>query len=451
MARKSMLFSLAASVTLALALVFSAALPAYAQWVPDGQGGGYVSLAAEEDALNAVIAKRLLMPSGTNIPAAAFTFAFTAVSTDSALPDGEQMPTLADVIVVFEGDEALEDHAALAGTKAVVKESASFIPGDTVWPADGIYHYTVTETQGGVTPVANQVWVTDSNAVYDVEIWVEGGKASFVIVMTGTAAAHLDEYYDEGDTNMKVDPTAGAENAVANYSQLVFTSRYWKTTSDAEDPAKSALKIESKVAGNGADHLRFFSFAVTVTTPALAADGEGEPKVYKAYIVNESGLVNPFGDEADERDAGMDGDDADPYYLFTSGMERAGITLRHGESLSFVDLEVGAVVAVTQAPDSQYKPSYQRTFAGTGRFTAVGIGSYFGFPRADLDDGPHYTEEGSGANFNIATFTSLATGITPTGIAIDDLPYFVLLGAAVLALVVFVVVRLRKRAKYYDI
>ena len=69
----------------------------------------------------------------------------------------------------------------------------------------------------------------------------------------------------------------------------------------------------------------------------------------------------------------------------------------------------------------------------------------WGFPRDSGDAGPHYTKEGVRAN--VVTFTNTASSSPPTGIAMDDLPYIVLVGMALVSLASFVVIKSRRNAK----
>jgi hypothetical protein len=251
----------------------------------------------------------------------------------------------------------------------------------------------------------------------------------------------IDEYYDGEPGGAKVDPTPGGQNSLQettiedDYSQVIFTNRYWMSSGGGEEnPAQAALTVTKGVAGNAAEKTRDFLFTVKVTQPEAITTGD---QTYLARIVDAGG-----NDVTADNYATLNGDG---YIEFTSGSALAGIKLKHGQKLEFVDLHVGSAVAVEEQAAADYIPKYQRTFAGTGAFSAPNKNTNWGFPRAQGDEGPHYTV--TGANANTVTFTNTRVGATPTGIGVDDLPYIVLAGLALACAAGFVTFKARRRAK----
>ena len=209
-----------------------------------------------------------------------------------------------------------------------------------------------------------------------------------------------------------------------------------------KDPTVTALEIKKLITGNGSVKTKYFSFNVKVKQPSIIA--LTPPQVYKAYVLNAAGdIVTSTANYASLK---TDANGKD-YIEFTSGVRLQDINLTNEQRLAFADLHVGATVEAEEAAADGYIPKYQRTFAGTGEFTGAENTSW-GFPRetgTEPDAGPHYLEDG---NNNIATFTNTRAGATPTGIAVDDLPYIVLAGVAIAGLIGLVIAKTRKKSGY---
>ena len=282
-----------------------------------------------------------------------------------------------------------------------------------------------------------------SEAQYYIEVYVEYDDKSgtyFVKYVNGLVIKQwTDEWYDDDnfDDEYKLNPDPNGKHEISgqdtigdDFSQLVFTNRYWKTTGGGEqDPTKSAFSIKKLVTGNNADHSQLFDFYITVTTPEAAAGKVSG--IYKAFIMDASG---PIGNAI----------------IFNSGVTNINpVQLKHDQWLAFVDLEVGAKVEVEEKGHADYRPAYERTFAGTTQYIAPSRGEDWGFPRTsnDPDAGPHFTEEGTGENFNLVTYTNTFRPTAPTGIIVDELPYIILIGAAAAGLILFIALKMRKKGE----
>jgi hypothetical protein len=165
--------------------------------------------------------------------------------------------------------------------------------------------------------------------------------------------------------------------------------------------------------------------------------------VYKAYVKDAAG--NIVKDTAGKNGTISGADDNGDYFLFTSDIEKEGIKLTNQQTLAFVDLHVGAVVKMYEQEQSpkEYQPRYQRTGPSINVENIGTVGERFGFPRIG-DNGPHYLPDGTN---NIVTFTNVRSGATPGGISVDNLPYFAVIAAVLVALAGFVVIKSRKRAQ----
>ena len=420
------------SIALLLVLSLSIALPAFA----------YSTGTDASHPAQAAITKVFTMPVGTTTPAATFTFTFTPIGIDGET-NSAGMPSISPKTASFTAGEAAT--FVDGGVKSVAKETADILSGLTSvsWPSPGVYTYMVQETASGITigdpAKEGEVY---STAMYEIEIWVgedDEGNLFAKYVNAKTVDGYIDEYYDGTPGGEKVDPTPGGVNQVPgttiedDFSQVIFTNKYWKTAGGGEeDPNMTALEIIKKVTGNGADLGQYFTFNVKVTQPSIITTGT---QTYKACVLDANGNIVT----ASENYAGTISNGC---FVFTSGMPLT-VNLKDGQRLAFVDLHVGSVVEAEEAAADGYTPKYQRTFAGTSVYTATGANMAWGFPRASEDNGPHYAEDG--ANHNIATFTNTRAGATPTGIAVDDLPYVALIAVGLIALIGYVVVKSRRR------
>jgi hypothetical protein len=458
--KQNYLLKVITSIALIMVLSLALSLPAFADPI-------YTEGYGPDDPAPAAITKAIKMPVNTTIPSATFTFNFTKVGIDDAddAATKAKMPELGPLTVIFPG--VAPNKATLiedGGVRYAVLETEDFIAGlvSADWQGgEGIYRYQVEEDTNDTLSKPDEAWAIYSKAKYDIEVWVAADSdgdlyARFVVVML--VEDFIDIYYPGGAGGEKVDPTPGGHDQIPNvttieddFSQVVFTNQYWKTTiggdddtdtdsdTDDDDDFDASLKIMKKVTGAGAEKDEYFSFTVKVTKPDMVVN---DPPVYnyKAYIVNAEGKVvtsaaNYSGDIEDD----VDGD----YFWITSGAEFT-VKLKHGERIAFVDLITGSQVEVMEDPHANYKPTYKRSFAGTDAYPALTAGTLWGFPRT-ADPAPHYMRDGE--NNNNVLFTNNATGVTPTGISVDNLPYIVMIALAALALASYVALKTRKSAK----
>jgi hypothetical protein len=413
----------------------------------------------------AAITKIFKMGLNTPNPDAIFTFTFDKVGfyDDDSTAVLADMPEIASVTIEFaKGDNTLY-YEEVDDTRYYVKQSTNFLAGlvsDDWANGEGIYNYQVQETKSGIIleGAENEGYVY-SDAYYDVEIWVENyvdedGLLTGILypkfVVVRIVENHVDEYYEGSDGGEKVDPTPGTTVEFDEYeviqgdiSKFIFTNKYWRSDGDGEDPDPdpdhAALLVTKEIIGTSEDMEKEFAFTVKVTQPRVV----NETKTFIAYILDEEG-ENVTAD----RYTGYVLDSLDnPCIKFTSGTEIPGIMLTHNDQLIFVDLIIGSKVEVKENPTNDFKSSYRRLFPTDQSFTGKN-GEVFGFGFGlTHDPGPHYTNAGK-TNNNKAFFTNTRAIATPTGISVDNLPFFVMIGAALAGLAGFVVVRSRKYAEY---
>ena len=453
--KRNSIVKLISCTVLAVMMTLGIALQAFAA-EPYSQG------ASAADPATAAVTKVFKIPVNTTVPEATFTFSITPAGVNGGSAT-EGMPTLGtngSVTISFTQEQ--EATFTENGTQYCVAQSADLLANllkdGTPWAAGaGIYKYTVKEDAGKstITEVDKdaQEFGSYSEAEYEIEIWVEedANGILFPLYIVGYyIEGKPDEHYPATPGDGKLDPTPGgtipgtSDEIGELYSQIIFTNKYWKTSGPTgPDPDKNALEITKQVTGNNPDFSTHFKFSVMVSTPEVVGV---KGKTYNAYVVDEDGNFVAISD--DENPNAADGTSSTPdadYITFTSGVEKT-VYLRHGERLVFFELEVGAEVEVFETVVNNARVKYSRTFSTTGEFIMpVGTEETWGFPRAAEDKGPHYTVEGVGAN--VAKFFNNMSGNPPTGISVDNLPFIVLIGAAIAGLVVFVVIKARRGAK----
>ena len=456
MTKNNKRFKMITSIALALLLCLNMALPALAADYSEGTDAANPARAA--------LTKILKMPVETPTPTANFIFTFDKVGmnepTDNSTTALAGMPTIPNMTINYTGAAGDGTTIIDGDVKNVVKQTGNFLASITpaMWVnGEGVYKYTVTESTTSNIPIGDPdlEWATYSTASYDVEIWIDRDSTGTLFpryVVVRIIPGSEDEYYIDNGTpaNGKVDPTPDGGKTTPgtpptieeDFSQVIFTNNYWKTDGGGPtDPETSALEIIKSITGIGSDPTKYFTFSVKVTLSS--AIPPTAIQTYKAYVMLGSNVVTSAANGT------MSGTDATGgYFMFTSGTERTGINLTNDQRLVFVDLPIGSNVEVFETADTQYRPSYQRTFAGTGEFTAA-VNTTFGFPRpgtgTGYDPGPHRTI--AGASANKATFTNTRSGATPTGILVDNLPYIALLGLSLVSLVGLVAYKSRKRAR----
>ncbi|MCL2122312.1 MAG: hypothetical protein FWH28_08710, partial [Clostridiales bacterium] len=181
---------------------------------------------------------------------------------------------------------------------------------------------------------------------------------------------------------------------------------------------------------------------------AFVLEEVGEPAVRTYVVSTNNGTFETAGA----------GDPAD-YILFVSGTPQT-VSLKHGQWLALVDAPEGSAIAIEEKGELGYTASYELMLNGglTGtnssrEYTGIVKGAEsgdHGFP-------PYSTVVPSGLTFqtafigeplNWATFTNTYKYIPITGIAMDNMPYYILIGLAVLGFAAYVMVRLRRNARY---
>lgn len=365
----------------------------------------------------ATIKKVLQMPEGTSTPAATFTFHFEKKSYNGNAADTAKLPTITDKNISF---LTSENGSTSDGLKTVSKESADFFSGIS-FPNAGVYTYTLTETSGTYSGTALEN-MSYSGAEYEITAYVENGASGPELKKISAVIKQEDGSHEgTADVGDKVDPTPGQ-------STLVFTNSYTKTPGGGS-PSDGALSISKTVAGSMGDQTKYFPF----TVKTKAAGTQSETATYKAYLVENGSVIIPAAENGTFT-TGTDG--SGTYIVVTAGTDLS-INLKHGQSLVFTDLPVGASFEAVEGAVSNYAPSVALTINDD----TVNV------PSGTVGTSLSTSERMIGEKENSAAFTNtFDTTITPTGISMNDLPFIMMIALAAGALVLFVVVKSRKKA-----
>ncbi|MDR2372736.1 MAG: hypothetical protein LBD77_01265 [Bifidobacteriaceae bacterium] len=408
----------------------------------------------ENNPAEAAITKELRTPTGVDLPSGgiAYQFTFTAVSLDGKTDQAAQaqVPLPGDAgkvtIPVTDTDQPTE----VSGYNVYKAQSDSLFDGTELfsgktWPKAGVYEYTITENKSAAYTADNskneELWY--SQAQYTLKVYVENGATAGVLYVKAVTAV-LD-VTDTGSTSSndgakgKVDPAPG-DTSKGEFSLLAFTNGYsWLTDPTLPvNPADGyAASVTKMVAGDFADQTRYFDFQVTLNVPPVNQD---PAKTYKAYVVNAAdGAV-----ETAEANAGTDAsvvaatqtDEA--HFLFAAGTV-TNIKLKHNQRLAFVGLPYTSSLTVRESGSSDYKASLVTKTAGT-----VDANSAKSCTTGQACDG---ALPDVGANARDLAYTNTrdqATITTPTGLDLDDAAYWAMVVMAGVALIGFVVIRVRK-------
>lgn len=417
------------SLALAIVLCLGTALPALADLNGDGAAVG-----TESNPAKVGITKLLTMPAGTTIPTATFTFNVSKVSkndeTDStalaAMPSIGKTDGTGTNSVTY---ATLDSSSVSTGVKLVYKETPDILSG-IIWPSAGVYVYEISEQIDSYTGTAQET-MTYSAAKYRLSVYVKettSGSGFYVYGVSVVITTPDNGAQNGGD---KVDPTPGTGG---KHSDLIFTNSYLKTGGDEDPriPANQIVSISKQVTGDYAEKDRYFTYNLKFIRPATVT---GNGITYKAYVLDSTNaVVTSASNTSDTINEGGFGK-----YFDVTVDNPAIVKLKHGQKLVFTDVHIGAYYEAIEQGAAGYTPSVKVTVNGE---TPVDLAGSAG---TSLSAGLRIIGD-QGAN--TAAFTNIYQSVTPTGIIIDNLPFILLLTVAVGTLVLFVVVKARKRRGY---
>ena len=396
----------------------------------------------EDTPVKAAITKQLKFPEGTNVPNARFIFEMKGISIDGDTSRGQDapLPPVSDLTITYPGDYVdinLEDDIWTLTLETLD------IFRNVHFTSAGEYVYEITEMEPTNPTIDNgdDEWLNYSKAKYTLHVLVankSGEEGGLYIYAIGTKVTINDDGTPgSGD---KVDATPGGNRVEYYFSQMIFINEYVMLNEpdkpDEPDPVDySSLFTSKTVEGIFASHTDFFDFEMTVNAPSLLP-ANLVPAYYKAYVVEGDDVVT----SADNVNLSNTAVDANGRYIMVVPGVAIEFSLRHNQRLVFLDTPVGTRYEVKEFGDSRYLASYVVTINGIAgaEVKAENHGD-------DLSTGIQYTGESG----NSVAFTNYRDYITPTGLNVKDLPFFVLIALGLGTLFTFVAMTVNKRRQYH--
>lgn len=383
--------------------------------------------APEEDAKGAV-KKELVMDENVTAPAATFKFEIEKATENVTDATGKDVTDL----LATDGPElAIGDIAITQGADGTVSESVKTVSGEArITKADGgeldasyfkhtgVFAYNITETGNTYTiEDATKEKMTYSKAEYTIFISVANKEDGGLFIESIQGMIKV----DDAGTDV---PDEKVESTEPGTTDLAFRNIYSKTGGTGEegnewDPDLGALSISKNVTGKYGDQTKEFKFTLSLYKNATLdmEVAQSEDKTYPTYTVtmpNQDKLEYQF--------------DAETEVITHS------FVLKHGEKLTFTDVPVGTKFTLSEN-DGNKITNYITTISGKSddeafRESAMTISNKL------VGEGKNYADTENNYNDNPIT-----------GIVVKNLPFVILIGAAVVGLAAYVVVKRRRFVK----
>ena len=399
---------------------------------------GAIEGGTEANPVKVGITKLLRVPSGTAFPKMDFNFDVKAISVDDYPADDPvsptNMPAIGAVTISYDGSETV---TPVNNIMTIPNESGDiFDLKGTVWPHAGVYKYEITENTSTSFQIDDPIHegIRYSPAKYTLTVYVQQGDTKLFIYAVGDVTTTPD---NAGQTiNAKVDPTPGGGEG-QEYSQMIFTNSYVKTNGapdpnnpDPTKPAETTLSVGKTISGPFASAEEYFQYTLTLAVPTILPS---TPTIYRAYVVDGSGVINP---SLNGTVAGTDSGGS--YINFPSG-SAIHFKLKDGQRLVFVDTPVGTGYTVNESGTTNYTPSVTIVYNSETPSTSID-----GEKHQALSTGDRLV----GEKINSADYVNTRDEVTPTGINLNDLPFIGMIVLAVVAVAGYVVFKSRGRRNY---
>lgn len=430
---KTKLFSRAASALLAGAIVLGMSTTAFAATIP----------AAYSPDANITIGKTLttkqagVWPDTTefafNLEAVGYTAgpdtsnpAYT-VYTKANLP----MPAAgtANTGAALNTDGAMAETITVSGfdkTNAGTTQTLNVTTGNATYTQAGVYTYKLTENipadadkEPGVTYDSNIYYVN----VYVTNVLNENGTP--LLGDNGLPVVNVSNITAYNGTNGTTDPTLPSSTGKTNITTPDATSSDPRNIAYpfTNDYTTTDLTVTKKVTGTMADVNKEFNFTLNLTNSLGATDTRSY-----AYQVWSMG--------ADEAKGGTD--DTMVTTTGKSGTLTNGdpFTLKHDEYIVITGLATGEKVTVIENAATDYKTTITTQNGTTGPTTP---------DVTNLTDNKTAGEKTISTDvgaINNQDFVNNKEAVTPTGIALENIPFVLIISAAGIAL--FFMLRKRK-------
>lgn len=327
------------------------------------------------------------------------------------------------------GTAVMAADVPTVGGAADITKNLHIAEGITV--PDTTFTFNITQTAGDTTTVAKTttaafnadtvsndiVSKTAATELKDASKYPHAGVYTFTVSetkgnvdgMTYDTKTYTVNVYVVNDGNgLKVDSIT-ADDGETKATDMSFDNTYVKD---------SSLTIEKEVTGTQADKTKHFNFTINMTKASTDTRTSYTGTVVKGDKCTEThqNVVLTFGE---------------------SGKATANVTLCDGDTITFDNIAAGTRYTVTEAGAADgYTPSVKVVENGGAAVEANA---------ANEADGISADNKLIGENANSVVFTNAYADTPVTGVIINNLPYIVLVAAAVCALAALVLINRRRQ------
>ena len=362
----------------------------------------------------AAISKTLVMDPNVTTPTATFQFTISKASgtvTDTSGTDISSMlandgPDLSIADISYVGTDA-GTTGAEAGLKTVKKtmeikeKDGSDLTADDFTHA-GYYAYTIKEVQDTYTTAPTEIMAySDAEYTIFVEV-INDEKAASTKGLRIASIQGMKTFDNDGSNITDVKVATGVDN-----TQLDFRNVYSKN---------SGLTISKTVTGDLGSHTQAFPFSLTLTKPAILNEledmGVTVPDTYSVTLPNGDPLNFEFGDD--------------------TATASGSFSLKHGESISFSNLPVG--MKYTLSENNGAAITHYNTYI-TGQENGTAFEKVTGVTVSDKLVGEEVNKADVENNYSANPIT---------GIVSNNLPFIVLIGAAIAGFAAYLIIKRRR-------
>lgn len=376
------------------------------------------------DAADFSIAKRIVTPEGTTIPASEFHFEFTQLMPHA---DGGYVVRPADHTGAPAAANIPNAFVTFARGDADGRETVANILDNATFPHAGDFTFLVREIHTApTTQFADPDFMNYSEQVF------------VIIVRVVNAQTDTDPFRVEPSVVVAAIPTLApggvytwstADGSSDKIDAIEFVNVYSRNIeidpTDPYNPATSPLTISKMVTGDFANLLTDFTFETTLTIPQEALDrNQG---AFTSPVT--ATVVDTFNNNAFVKDVPFTG---------TPPTLTASYTLRHGQVLVFPTLPAGTGFEITEIQATDYDGSAALFIGG------VAVDSRQEPVNTNIETDRRYISDAL-IGGNRAEFTNNHNVSPLTGLMVTSMPLAVALVAAALVLAMMVASRSRRR------
>lgn len=286
----------------------------------------------------------------------------------------------------------------ITGTGVSSVKTGDFTISGLNFPSAGVYAYTVKETAGSDTTI------TYAKEEYVMYLYVNNTEDT-----------------DNPDANLKITQVGFVKTKDASGNTVSYDKATEKVTANFTNvhTPTSNLLVSKQVTGNYGDKTKDFSIAIEVTLPAnYTTDSSDDFYTAPESFTATYKVVREGDNPAHTTHSNITLTKGD------NGKYTGTLLLADGEQVEIDGLPVGSTYTLNETAVTGYDPSYAYASSATNNQTI-----------------------GATKDAQTAVVTNKYTPTTPTGILMNALPYMVLIGIPVAALIGYVMIRSKRYAQ----